>query len=140
VLVVLDTNILISALLFRGAASAVHQAVLDGRLMPLISPPILEEYRRVLSYEKFGLSHTDVRWLLDEEIAPFFRLRHPPMSDTRWIPEDPTDDHFIQLATAESATLISGDRHILQRRQELPCPVMTLSECLSAIEKSPLPR
>jgi len=47
------------------------------------------------------------------------------------IPDDPSDDKFIHLALTEpTAILISGDRHIIDRRDSLPCKVMTAQECI----------
>jgi len=131
---VLDTNVVVSALLFRGTASKVHRLVLEGRIEPLVSDAILDEYRRVLAYAKFGLSEADVAWLMDEEIRPWFTMTPVPKSAGSWIPEDPADDRFIALASAvPGAVLVSGDRRILARRTTLPCPVMTVEELLASI-------
>jgi uncharacterized protein len=65
VLTVLDTNVLISALLFRGETAGVHRAILEGRLGPLITEPILKEYLRVLAYPKLRLSESEIRYLLE---------------------------------------------------------------------------
>lgn len=130
-LAVLDTNVLVSSLLWRGPASTIHRYILEGRILPLISPPILDEYTRVLAYEKFGLTQADVNYLIDEEISPWFELRALPRDTGNWIPDDPSDDMFIHLALTEpSAALISGDRHIIDRRDDLPCKVLTVQECI----------
>ena len=70
---VLDTNILISALLFRGEAAGILRAIKKGRLQPLVTPPVLREYLRVLAYPKLGLTETEISYLLEEEIRPWFR-------------------------------------------------------------------
>lgn len=128
--VVLDTNVMVSSLLFRGPASAIHRLILEGTILPLVSRPILEEYRRVLGYQKFGLQAEDVDYLMQSEILPWFRMLDVP-AESIWIPEDPSDDHFVNLALAEdNTTLVSGDRHILDCRATLPCTVLTVAECL----------
>lgn len=135
-LAVLDTNVLVSVLLFRGAASGIHRFILEGRIHPLISPTILDEYTRVLAYSKFRLKTADIQYLIEEEISPWFELRMGSETDGRWIPEDPNDDKFIQLALSEpSAVLVSGDHHILDSRGNLPCKVMTVQECLDFVQK-----
>ncbi|MFH2115713.1 MAG: putative toxin-antitoxin system toxin component, PIN family, partial [Spirochaetota bacterium] len=126
--------IIVSSLLFRGPASAIHRFILEGSILPLVSRPILEEYRRVLGYQKFRLQPEDVEYLIHSEILPWFRILEVPAGPT-WIREDPSDDHFVDLALAEENTfLVSGDRHILDRRATLPCTVLTVVECLGKIQ------
>lgn len=135
-LAVLNTNVLVSALLFRGAASGIHRLILEGRIHPLISPAILDEYTRVLAYSKFRLKTSDIQYLIEEEISPWFEFRMIPETDGHWIPEDPSDDKFIQLALSEPpAILLSGDHHILESRKNLPCKVLTIQECLDFFQE-----
>ena len=61
--VVLDTNTVVSALLFTGTASALVSHWQSQRISLLLSGPMLEEYLRVLAYPKFRLTAEDVRWL-----------------------------------------------------------------------------
>ncbi|TVQ96935.1 MAG: putative toxin-antitoxin system toxin component, PIN family [Spirochaetaceae bacterium] len=134
VLTVLDTNVLISVLLFRGTMVGVHRAILEGRLLPLVTAPVVEEYLRVLAYPKFKLSKRELRYLLEEEIQPWFhRISENVPTDT-WIPEDPSDDHFVNAARVRPGThLISGDAHILQARERLPVSVLTARELLDRL-------
>lgn len=126
---VLDTNIVVSALLFRGSAVPVHRAILMGTIRPVMSPSILGEYRRVISYEKIGLSRGDVEYLLAQEVSPFFIPYPEPHGAENWIPEDPSDNKFINLAVCiPGCILVSGDSHILDRRSSLPCRVYSLAE------------
>ena len=55
--VVLDTNCLISALLFsKGQLSWLRHAWQNGRCIPLVSRATIEELLRVLAYPKFKLN------------------------------------------------------------------------------------
>jgi putative PIN family toxin of toxin-antitoxin system len=131
---VLDTNIVVSALLFRDPSTAVYHAIREGRLVPLISPPMFREYARVLAYPKFGLNDSEVIYLLEEEIGRYFKPLQGPLTDRSWIPEDPSDDCFINTALASPGSiLVSGDRHILDAREGLPVPVYTLAELLEKL-------
>ena len=67
--VVLDTNALVSALLFSGISSKLVSLWQNGLITPLLSREILDEYLRVLSYPKFALS--------EEEILPFAEVVKP---------------------------------------------------------------
>lgn len=44
---VLDTNVFVSGVFFAGPPAQILGAWRDGRVQPVISGPILEEYRRV---------------------------------------------------------------------------------------------
>lgn len=131
---VLDTNILVSALLFRGRAAGVYQALIEGTIIPCMSPSIFAEYQRVLAYKKFGLSDAELMYLLREEILPFFVQCEEPINEHCWIPADPEDNKFVDLARVLPASvLVSGDSHILSVREQLPCTVYTLEELLEAL-------
>ncbi|TVR33324.1 MAG: putative toxin-antitoxin system toxin component, PIN family [Spirochaetaceae bacterium] len=136
VLTVLDTSVLISALLFRGEIAGIHRAILEGRLQPLVTEPILKEYLRVLAYPKLRLSQSEIKYLLDEEIRPWFHRISEDIPNDVWMPEDPSDDQFVNAARVRPEThLISGDGHILQARERLPVPVLTARELLDQLER-----
>ena len=59
--VVLDTNALVSALLFSGVSSKLVSLWQNGSIAPLLSREILDEYLRVLSYPKFALSEKEIK-------------------------------------------------------------------------------
>lgn len=63
--VVVDTNVVLSALVFGGGATArVRQAWQTGRLLPLASTATVQELMRVLAYPKFKLSADGLRSIL----------------------------------------------------------------------------
>lgn len=113
--VVLDTNVVLSALVFRGgAAGQVRQAWQRGLLLPLVSKATAQELVRVLAYPKFRLSVAEQHELLADYLpyAESVRIAQP-------LPEvphgrDPLDLPFMHLAVAGQAqVLVSGDRDLL---------------------------
>jgi len=115
-----------------------HELWVAGRMDLCFSEAVLDEYRRVLAYPRFGLETTDIEYLLAEEILPFGRLFAPPVSRRGWIEVDPDDDRFIDLAlTAKADALVSGDRHLLDAREDIPCAIMGLAEFLERMEDRP---
>ena len=65
---VIDTNVLLSALLSKNEDSAtikVLDAVFEGKIIPLYHQDILAEYDEVLHREKFHLRETVIRTVLD---------------------------------------------------------------------------
>ena len=68
---VLDTNVLISALLFdQGLLGWVRPCWQSGRLAPVLAQPTLRELLRVLAYPKFCLDPSDRERLL-EDLLPW---------------------------------------------------------------------
>ena len=133
---VLDTNIIISALLFRGPVSAIYRDIVLGGITAFISPPMFKEYARVLAYPRFGLTENEIIYLLNQEIGRYFQPVEEPLPDRTWIPEDPSDDCFINTALAcPSSVLVSGDRHILEERKKLPVTVFSAREFLEMLQE-----
>lgn len=110
---VLDTNVIVSALLHRGPTNRLVEAWQQGTVIPLVSKAILEEYLRVLAYPKFHLTTEEVKGLVEHQLMPFAEpvrvAEVPPV-----IRQDQTDDIFLACAVAGHARyLVSGDRHLL---------------------------
>jgi putative PIN family toxin of toxin-antitoxin system len=115
--VVIDTNVVVSALLFGGAPGKLIAFWQRSIIRPAASKEIIDEYLRVLTYPKFKLSEEEINYLLYQEIIPYFDIIevHP---GPRIIKEDPEDDKFIRCALAASARyIISGDRHLLALKE-----------------------
>ena len=115
--IVLDTNVLVSALLFSGKASELVPLWQEGRVKLLLSRPILEEYFRVLAYPKFRLSPSEIKDLLGHELLPFVQIVRP-RKRLAVVDRDPSDNKFVECAAAGRAgVLVSGDKHLLDLRK-----------------------
>ena len=127
---VLDTNVLLSALLFHsGMLSWLRSAWYSGRVSPLVSRDTAAELIRVLAYPKFALDDDERRELLDD-FLPFCEtvtLPDPPPA----APEcrDPFDRPFLELALAGRAdALVTGDADILALSDRFAIPIMSPAE------------
>jgi putative PIN family toxin of toxin-antitoxin system len=130
--VVLDTNVVLSALVFRGgAAGRVRQAWQRGLLLPLASTATVQELVRVLAYPKFRLSQSERDELLADYLpyAETVRIPHPSPK----VPEcrDELDLPFMHLAVVGKAhALVSGDRDLLAIAAEFEsatgCPIVSI--------------
>jgi len=111
--VVVDTNVLISGVFFGGMPSRVLEAWRDGKIDLVVSPDIVEEYRRV--GEELAARFTGV------SLAPLLALLvmtaeiiEPPGLPEQ-ISKDPDDDKFIACALAgDCQFIISGDKDLLE--------------------------
>ena len=111
--VVLDTNVLVSALLFTGISSELVPLWRRGAITLLLSRAILEEYLRVLSYPKFQLAETEIKSLIEEELLPYVDVVNPRRR-LRVVERDPSDNKFLECAiTGKARVIISGDKDLL---------------------------
>ncbi|HEY4744816.1 MAG TPA: putative toxin-antitoxin system toxin component, PIN family [Desulfuromonadaceae bacterium] len=129
--VVLDTNALVSALLFGGRVGRLRDLWREGRIIPLVSKETFAEFRKVLSYPKFKLSQQEIRELLNEEILPFVE----PVEITEpcaGICRDPHDDMFLAVAASGGARyLVTGDQDLLELQNHGATRIVTVAEFLS---------
>lgn len=113
--VVLDTNVVLSALVFGGGAAARLRLAWQQRdFVPLASSATVRELVRVLEYPKFRLSAAEQEELLADYL-PYTELVHVPVPAPQ-VPEcrDPLDLPFMHLAVAGKARLlVTGDRDLL---------------------------
>ncbi|WP_051248698.1 putative toxin-antitoxin system toxin component, PIN family [Acidovorax sp. JHL-9] len=119
---VLDTNIVLDLLVFADAAVAPVRQLLDAqRLCWVATPPMRDELARVLAYPQivprlafYGLSagqllqsyEAQVRWV---HVAPRVSA----------VCKDADDQHFIDLAVAHRAILLSKDKAVLCMQKRL---------------------
>lgn len=109
--VVIDTNILISAVLKpQGLEAGIVQRILTGELTAFVTPQIREEYEEVFARRKFAAIREASRNLLDALEARSHLTAPTPVD----IPlDDPDDRIFLECAHAATADfLITGNlRH-----------------------------
>ncbi len=110
--IVLDTNVLISAILFGGPPRDVLKLVIGGTVGCSISLVILDELRDVLQRPKFKFSSEQAFNVLEELHASCSIIN--PMVKINVITEDPDDNKILECAIeANAAFIVSGDRHLL---------------------------
>ena len=106
--VVLDTNVVVSALLKpQGLEDQVLRLALAGRLLLCLSPEVLAEYARVLPYPKFKLRPEEVATTL-RQLEKAGSLFHPART-LRTSAHEP-DNRFYECADAAQAEfLVTGN-------------------------------
>ena len=128
--VVLDTNCLISALLFsRGRFAWLRGAWQSRRFVTLASHDTVSELIRVLAYPKFKLTRDEQETLLGEFLPYVETVRIASTADG--LPEirDRDDIIFLVLAAVGLAdALVTGDDDILAVREQFHVPILTLAE------------
>lgn len=128
--IVVDTNIVVSALVFRsGRVAWMRQAWQHGTLVPLVCRETIDELLRVLAYPKFRLTAEEREELL-AEFLPYAEVVRLP---TPWpdLPQcrDAKDQMFLVLAHVTKADmLVSGDADLLAMRGMFPGAIAAAEE------------
>ena len=107
--VLVDTNLVLSALIFGGSTAKLRLAWQSDRFIPLDSKATITELIRVLAYPKFKLTKAEKENLLADYL---------PFCDTVLLPEqlpvipecrDPFDEPFLILALVGNADYLVTD-------------------------------
>ena len=140
--IVLDTNILVAALLRGGgSARAVLRACLRGAYLPVIGPALLAEYEDVMGrsalFEHTVLGPRDREVVLDALLS---RCRWVEVFYA-WRPNlpDEADNHLIELAVAAQADVIVTRNLRDVTRGELKFPMLRVLPPERCLEVFPCP-
>ncbi len=110
--VVLDTNVLMSAIFLGGPPYRILQAWRDGKIQLAVCLEILAEYRQVAMRLSEKYKDIDILPLLDLIAIHSDIVRAAPLPAP--VCDDPDDDVFLACAMAARARIIiSGDGHLL---------------------------
>lgn len=108
---VVDTNVLMSGVFFGGVPGRVLEAWHKGRFTLVITPLILDEYRRVAHELCRSADVSAVDAILD-----LITIHAELVEDTSLaagVCRDPNDDIFLSCACAARAVVVSGDKDVL---------------------------
>ena len=134
---VIDTNVIISALLSRNNDSAtvrIMEHLYDRNIIPVYNDEILEEYESVLRRPKFNFTEEQI-------IATLKALKEGGVTSERLISNenfpDPKDVVFYEVAlSVEESYLVTGN---IKHFPKKPF-VVTPAEMLQVIYQAKLPR
>jgi uncharacterized protein len=131
--VVLDTNVLVSALILKGRLNTFVDLRKQGKIIPLLSKATFHELTTVLRYRKFALTAREIESLLATDVLPFFDVVDTVVDMTGTC-RDPEDDNFLSCALSGSADfLVTGDKDLLElatvKRVRIVTPAVFLEIC-----------
>lgn len=125
--VVIDTNVLVSAVLRDRDPEAVILFVLEqDDFTWVVSDAILTEYRNVLARKRLGIPDLiQQRWL--ELIGSLTSI--VSVDQTISFPRDPKDAKFLACAlSARAEFLITGDRDFSEARRLVSTTILSVSQ------------
>ncbi len=135
--VVLETSLVISALMFGGGAGArLRRAWQEGYCRPLLCKATLLDLAHALASPQLGFSRHEQEQLLGDYLPHALKVRVPEASGPAAAGE-PAALAFVRLAMAGCAhVLVSGDVGLLALQGRLSCRVMALEPFLNDLAAS----
>ena len=143
---VLDTNVVVSGLLWGGPPRRLLDLARRGRVVLFSSGVLLDELASVLERDKFATP------LASRDVTPAFLMRRygmlttvvKPVRVSRTVPADADDDHVIAAAsTARAHAVATGDSDLLRLdpwqgiRILRPADALRLANAIGAERRSP---
>jgi putative PIN family toxin of toxin-antitoxin system len=111
--VILDTNVFASGVFFAGPPYAILDAWRHGRITLVVSPEIIEEYRRVTHALAAEYPAVDPVPPLELVTICGQMVETPPLPHQ--VCTDPNDDKFLACAVASQTMIITtGDKALLK--------------------------
>ena len=137
--IVLDTNVLVSALINpHGKPAQILNYVFENKIRLFTSPSIIEELERVLSYPKLVKRHGLVKEELKEFVFDLLSIMSlvEEKETIEVIMEDPSDNKYLSCAFNTKADfIVSGDVHLLNLKEYEGIPIITLAQLLEIMER-----
>jgi putative PIN family toxin of toxin-antitoxin system len=131
---VIDTNVFISAIFFKGKPREVIQSALKGYIRFYITEEILSEIKNVLHRDKFNLKPQFIENVISEIISIAEWVE--PSEHFHVIENDPDDDIIFDCAFASKPEyIVSGDKHLLVINKWKNIEIIKPEKLLEIIEK-----
>jgi putative PIN family toxin of toxin-antitoxin system len=131
---VLDTNVVISGLLWRGPPYQLLKAASNGTFSAFTSLPLLDELSRTLSAPKFKRILISAGYTPDslrDVYESFAHIIVPATTNEIIVAADPSDDVVVLTALAARADfVVTGNRHLLDLVSFRKIPILAPAHLL----------
>ena len=133
---VIDTNVLVSALIWRGTPRALLEEGFAAGVRFLTSPALLAELQATLLYPKLQAAQRqrdlDPVALFDAARIILLSIGSPPLPAP--VSRDPDDDAILACAVAgEAGLIVSGDGDLLTLGHFQQIPIVTAAQALTQL-------
>jgi uncharacterized protein len=128
--VVLDTNCILSGLLFSTKLMAwLRISWQRGDVIPIVCRETVLELIRVLTYPKFKLTSVEQEVLLADFLPYTQTVIYAGKPSDNLVLRDPKDQVFLGLAiSSQVVALVTGDQDLLGLKNQAPIAIMTVAE------------
>ena len=133
-IIVLDTNVLISGLLKPySKAAALLRLVTDGTIQLAYDLRLLSEYRDVLNRSKFNFAKEDVEPFLEQIEEEGLLVSVKPL---KFHLPDPDDEPFLEVALAGAAkAIVTGNKRHFPKEAYEEVRILSPAEFLEAVKE-----
>ena len=134
-IVVLDTNVFVSGIHWKGLSEKILNAWLDNRFEIIYSTSMIDELLRVLKDFKISMTEDDTRWW-DNSIHQKATIVFPSERISA-VKDDPDDNKFIEAAVAGNAKyIVSQDKHLLRLKKFRDIEIINPDDFLRILKQS----
>ncbi len=133
---VIDTNIVVSAILWPGPPSHILMAARQNQVQLITSEALLDELIDVLSRRKFANRFTEIGRNADTVIANYRALTEVVNAPPLLIPvsDDPDDDAVLACGLGGKVDcIVSGDGDLLRLKAYESIPIYTVIDFLKQL-------
>lgn len=128
--VVLETEVLVSALLLGGDLSALVTLWKAKKIVPVVSEDTLAEFTGALACPEFKFTEAEIEAIVKEQVLPYFEVVEVLM-EVHGVCKDPGRDKFISCAlTAAADVVVNKDCDLCTVGKYNVVKVMTAAEFL----------
>lgn len=130
---VLDTNVIVSGVIYKGKPRRVLELSLEEKIKAVISPILLAELAETLA-KKFSLTSEQVN-LTEQEIKDVFEIVYP--TETLHIQKDEDDNRVLEAAVEGNCNyIVTGDKELLNLGIFKGIKILTAAQFLNILGKS----
>ena len=133
---VLDTNVVLSAMLWNGTPYRLLQLAVEGEAQLFTSPVLAAELREILARPHLAAKLLEKGTTADAVTALYLEFARAlsPLSVPRVVPDDADDDHVVACAVAAKAdVIVSGVKHLLKLREYQGMRIVTAAQAVKLI-------
>lgn len=128
---VLDSNVLISAIVFGGKPRKILNFIIEGRLALCLSKAIIDEVLEILG-KKFKYTQR-MLFAIEHELMSASFITEPDI-EIHYITEDEDDNRILECAvSAECDYIVSGDSHLLSIGKYKSIEIKSVSDFLTQL-------
>ena len=127
--VVVDTNVLVSGIFWKGSPRKFLSLIFRQEINPFATIDIMAEYCRII--DKVACKRPDVAAKWKSQIAKIMTIIEK--NETVEVCRDPKDNMFLECAIAANAYyLVSGDSDLLVLEKIKDIPIITVNQFFDA--------
>lgn len=129
--VVLDTNVIVSALVFGGLPELILRLVKDRKIVGVISPILLAENLSVLA-NKFGASENQLRMV--EKLFKRKLVWVYPNIKIKVLADEPDNRVLEAAVVGRCNTIVTGDKELLALSEYEGVRIVSVAQFVSILE------